>query len=1158
MSQENEREYITEDTSPSKTEETSRIISLVNDIYKLEDKISCLKNQANFEDNSDNKNKELENLKKNKKKLNKEINELTVNTLIDTSNKENKIKKSIYLIKELKKKINNYKNILTTYNTLSFSSPILKKYILSNKMNQFLTDEQIDDIMSKTQTIYKNDNLIQKTEKEISLNREELNNIENNTKKIIYKINEIEENLKMMKEEKNTFKNELVNYISLKETLESIIKVNLPSILKIIKEDKEENNEDENKSESKNFNNEKNSFISNKDYPYQNKGNTINSLSEDGNENENNIEYIDMNLSFFNINNQNIKSKKNWDEIIKLYKYELFYLDPNRISTGICNEIFDLLSSKIINETTFGNNLNKFRSSAFENQKSSKILLKVKPSNINSKFSKTNPLTFSYESPKVKKSKVNILMLSDITDIKKNVQNEIKNELQYFITNMNTYKISVQKLIEKISDIILIKLRESGIFLNKKNLMIYLSCFFKASFYDSMISMKLKFINKDYKNIKKDKRKKLDNLNDQLIKHNTKSETIKNTIILQENKLKLLKSNNNSIDNIDNKKSKEKEILKSNNNNGNLKLTLDEQNYIQLCRKANSFINEKNEIEREIDEIENDKKLNKYQTEIKINSLKNEIKDIDSQINSLENDNFEKKVKSDEEISKCRQLITDKYNIIKQNLGKYKTKCSNTSEFNKFIDNISSNFKDKYYKTLLQLEKLNIKNNNRSMSSDNKNLEKKSSMENYIDLENENMYQTTRSNMFSSHKKTSSDLGSRYFTFGEENNFPESGPKDYLLNNFINSTSRKQNNIFSDNRNRIKNNNYINVFDSCNNLNNYFFQFQTPSTIINIDNNKNNRKNNNFIFNTNNKKNKNLINILSYSSAFTSSKKSNSNKKIYSPNNGIKPRNLLNNLKSCESDKRRIYYRNNNLENNMKIISLNKNSFNNLYKSNPKLIRNNLLNKDNYSNLFSIISKDNSIYNSDIKSNQINSLFKRTFCYFRIFNNKDKYQMYNPLNNISIEELCKFPYNFIKSTLNFDKMEDMIKIFPSNQLDSIDIKIDKIENSLITSEMKLIIDIFKGFRKYKNMHDNEDINEYIKKLKKGNISYNHLKDEDIKRCCLNKNFIFNINIKDKKIIEFLFCSYEEFKLWNNAISFFIKKNNEFSLNFCNSNRFKYP
>ena len=130
-----------------------------------------------------------------------------------------------------------------------------------------------------------------------------------------------------------------------------------------------------------------------------------------------------------------------------------------------------------------------------------------------------------------------------------------------------------------------------------------------------MISQRLKFTNKDYKNIKKSKKKKIENFQDQLTKLNARYETIKNTIILQENKLKLL----NKIENQDNKKIKENNDI---NNICNLKLTLDEQNYIQLCRKANSFINEKYEIEKEIEENKNDIKLSKYQGEIKINSIK--------------------------------------------------------------------------------------------------------------------------------------------------------------------------------------------------------------------------------------------------------------------------------------------------------------------------------------------------------------------------------------------------------------------------------------------------------------------------------------------------------------------------------------------------------
>ena len=1139
------------------TEETSTILSLVNDIYQLEEKIIDLKNSITAQNNSDAKDKEMDNLKKNKKELSKEMNQLSVNLLIDVSNKENVIKKKSYLLKELNKKINNYRSILTTYKTLSFNSPILKKYILSNKMNQFLTDEQIDDIMSKTQTLCKNDNLIQKIEKEFSVNKEQLNNINKSINKINCQINEIEENLQMMKEEKITFKNELVNYISSKETLESIIKMNLPSIIS----NKEEYLEDDNRSDSKNY--EKNSFIS-KDVHSQNRANTINSITEEENENyNNNMGNSYLNTSFYGSNKNNfnnLNNKKSWDEMINLYPYEFYYLEPNKISTGICNEIFDLLNSKISND-------NYRNSTAFEPQKSSNLLVKIKSSNVNNRYNIGNPLTFSCGSPIVKKTKVNLFLLNDILDMKKEIQQKTKVELQNFFKDIiNNNKISIVNFIEKISDLIINKLSEIGFYLSKKNLMIYFSCFFKKSFYECMIAIKLKFINKDYKNIKKAKKKKIENLQDQLTKLNTKSETIQNTIILQESKLKLLNSNK---DNIDKEKKSNKELIKFNNNNdANLNLSLEEQNYIQLCRKANSFINEKNEIEREIDEIKNDEKLNKYQGELKVNSLKNEIDELDSQINLLENDGFKKKAKSDEEIAECRKIIVDKFSIIKENLGKYKNKCSNDmNTYNKFIDDISTNIKSQYYKSLLDLEKCKTSNTETSTLSKIKNTDPKSTIENYnyTDFENENtnINNLTNSN-FKSHRKTASDVG-RPFTFGEDNFSPIHKHKDFLMNEFFNSTSKKNNIIYSSNRNRVKNNNYINIFDSCNNLNNYFFQFQTPSTIVNIDDNK---RQGSYFMNNTNKHTRNQINILSYSSPYSaSSKRTSSNNKFKSPKSNIKPTNLINNLKYCISDKKIVNDRNNanNLDNTsntnnpnntnitFKNINLDLTNIYNLYKDKPLTKK-----KINNSNLLSNLSRDKNSYAiiNDSKSSQINSMFKKTFCYFRVLNNKNK--KYNPLDNITMHELCSSPYNFIKSSLSFDKKEDMIKISPSNQLESLNIKIEKIESSTINSEMKIIIDIFRGFRKYKSLYDNDDINKYIKELKKGNISYNHLSEEEINKCCNNKNFIFSFYIKNKKGIELLFCSYEEFKLWNNTICFFIKNKNEFFSNLTSRKTFKYP
>ena len=1162
MSQENEKEYIKTEISPIKENEPTIILQLVEEISKLEEKISNMKNISSSEDYPNKTSEEINNLKKTKNQLNKEVNNLSLNLLLETSNKENLIKKKSYLIKDLMKKINNYKNILSTYNTLSFTSPILKKYILSNKMNQSLSDEQIDDIMSKTQTKYNNDNLIQKYEKEHINNKEELNNIENDKKKIIQKIEEIKENLKMLKEEKITIKNELVNYISLKETLESIIKVNLPSLLITNnKEEKEEINDDKS---DYNKNYDKNSFIS-KDIHSQPRVNTINSITEEDNENENNnnMEYIDM--SFYNNNNLNIKPKKNWDEIINLYKYEFFYLDPNKISIGITDEIFDAISTKIINENnnypisnTFGNSI------MLESKKTPNILEKVSKQtmlmnsiNANSRYSGNNKLIFSCESPVIKKTRANIFLFNEINDCKKEVQVELKNEINNCIKSVNNNKISIDNFNEKISETIIYKLSEYSYFLNKKNLMIYLSCYFKKSYYEYMIALKLKFINKDYKNIKKTRKKKIENFHDQITKLNTRTETIKNTIILQENKIKML----NNIENKD--KNKDINEINLNNNIKYLKLTLDEQNYIQLCRKANSFINEKNEIEREIEEAENDKKLNKYQGEIKINSLKNEIKDIDKQISLLENESFSKKVKSDDEISKCRKLIIDKYNMIKDYLEIFKKKCLNNdiNKYNEFIDAISNNLKNKYYKSLLNLEKyktISI-NNNLNQKIKNNDIKLNNSLNinnNFTNSNKENISYISLSNISSrTHRKTASDFN-RPFNYGEQFLSPVNNNrnKNYLifkddnkLKNDYFSTSKKKRTINNDKSNRVKNNNYINIFDSCNNLNNYFFQFQTPSTIINIDDNK---KLNNFLH----KSNKNEINIVSYSSPFSSdSKFSNSNKKII-PKREIIPKNLINTLKYSASDRKSVNTESqidyNNYKNEFKIDT---NNINNLYDTS---IRNSKNNKS-INNLLTSFSK---VKNNYFKNNK--SFFTKTFCFLKIINNdandNNNNKQYNPLidNISSLSQLCQPPYNYIKSSLSFDKKEDMIKIYPTNQLDSINIKIDTIKNCFVNSDMKTIIEVFRRFRKNKNKYNNEDIYKYIKELKKENLA--NLDEEKIKKCCYNKNFSFHIVINNNQIIELIFCSYEEFKLWNNAICFFIKNNKQFQSNISKIPKFEYP
>lgn len=1073
MSKEPNKEYISKNIYQLTSSKPELIFSLITEISNLEEKKSQMKNGSNTDNNSSLKS-EIEKIKQSKEKINKELKSLSMNLLLDISNKDNLIKKKKYSLKEISKKINNYRNILSTYENLAFNSPLLKKYLFSNNYNQFLSDEQIDDILSKTQNITKNDNLIQKTEKEFLENKEVLKAVEKEKNKILNKINEIKENIKMLKEEKIIINNELINYISLKETFESIIKTNLnnliPTTNPIVKSNENFNEE---------INLEKNVLLNNSNqekYSRNRVNNNINDIQE--------INFNINEISDLNFNNNNIS----------LYKYELYNLDPNKLSNEICNDIFDLINYKLISKESF-NNLGK--SISLEKNNSIKMLGKGKSQKINDRYNSFNPQTFSCDSPIIKRTKSNILVNNNtiMAEFKNEIQNLIKNEIKQLINDVNENKISINNINEILSNVIINLLNEKGYKLNKKNLMIYISCVLKKEFFEYQISSKIKFINKDYKTIKKLKKKIYDKLQDQLTKLNSKIESINNTIILQENKLKLL---NNNIDNKKNKVDKS-EII---NLNGNINLSLEEQNYIQLCRKANSFINEKNEIEKEIEMIENDKKLEKYQGELKINNMKNELNDLNKQIISKEKEISQSKKKYEENLITINKEIENKLLSIKENLISYKIDCANNSkqnEYNEFIERINASIKNNYYKTLFNLEKFYIKNKKTEFNTNIENMKS-----------NDNILKTNKSFNFKSYRNTNVK-NMKLFSYGNGFFSPVNDKNKNNLFNIKNKENNEQssskNNIF---QNRIKNN-YINIFDSYNNLNNYFFQFQTPSTMVSLDKRNNKIETNNVI---NQIKNNIEQTNVSSSSLFSSSNKlSSSKKKVLSrSNNKIKPKNLIYNLRYLSTDKK--YMQNENRMNNINEFKLIQNNTINIYKNGISNItkennEKNILKNFSHNKLKSK-SKSNFISksNTNLNFHQINIINKKIFCYFRIKEKTEKED--NPsLKNISQKNLCESPYNFLKSNIYIDQPNKKIKIYPSNQLEPIEINSDKIEN---------------------------------KKLNKND----------------NKFFSFELLLKNKKIFEFLFTSCEEYKIANDYIGSLIKDKKESLYEFFNFRKFEYP
>ena len=372
----------------------------VDEIYQIEEKINLLSEQLNKADTKNIFMKKIEELKNYRNNLIEK--KMKLNSVFCTEMKKinDEIKSKYNLFQNMENNITSLKNELISYNTLNFKNLKLRKYILSNNVkmniensdNFFLNEKEINDIiLEESEEI--NDSEIKKLKRDIEINKVSENIIINNYKEINSKIEQIQENLKMLKEEKNTTKNELINLISCKESLESIIKLNI-------------------------------NFLN------------IRSLNKLKNNIENNI--------------------NKWSKPSELFMYELMVIEPNRAANIIADQLFNIFEINIENENS-----------------ESKDYIK----NISSIFSKEIIISF------------------------------INTELDKFISGkINSYK-TINEFLENLSIIITSKFQYANIIISSDTLTIFLSYIFKSLFYDSVINSKIKFVNKDYKVLKKNYKK---------------------------------------------------------------------------------------------------------------------------------------------------------------------------------------------------------------------------------------------------------------------------------------------------------------------------------------------------------------------------------------------------------------------------------------------------------------------------------------------------------------------------------------------------------------------------------------------------------------------------------------------------------------------------
>ena len=723
------------------------------------------------------------------------------------------------------------------------------------------------------------------------------------------------------------------------------------------------------------------------------------------------------------------------------------------------------------------------------------------------------------------------------------LQNLLQIELNNIILDKKNNMNKNNDFLKNIANKIIIKINEFGyneknIYINLNNLIIYLSFYLKKMYYESIINIKLKIINKDYKTNKKE---------------------------FNKNKFFLIQDKKKYEENIINMEikilSKEKELqffenICSNGQNKNLNiLSVEDKNYIQLCNNLNSLKEKKNVLLFNIEKYENNINVKSQEINLKISKLLNEINHINNEINEINNYIKINKDKLNKSILDYKNQISEKYNDIKECIQLYKIKCGkNLVQYNIFIDNLKKSIKYNNFNSLLNLEDL------------------------FHYIENDNKINKKQNNSIKFKKIICGDLlSSRSFkelTIRVKKNSNEnsiiSNKEKYNIDNtsfIINNKDDNDDNDDNDNDNNENNSNYSNISLINNSLikNNEHIDIRLIKNIPNLSSIKNNNEtkynvklsssrvpypcskrinksildNVNIKINDKNQRNnkKNIFINSSYIENFKQTKASN-----ISVNNSNISENEINYNTN-------IIFRNQNkniLKSKSCLCLHNNFSFNNidLYKkkTNNKDNINNLENNYNFFNSNFINQKNILNYKSsinDIFFNKINPLLKKTFCYYREITCPPQ-KKFNPIKDTSLL-LCNFPYNYIKSTISLSDNYDSIKVIPSSQLENIVYPINLIFNTEIGSLMKIIIEINRNFRKYKCLNNNWNKDDFILNQR---TKYLIFEDNEIEKCCYNKYYNFFVILLDNKKIEFLFSSYEEFKIWINGISSIIKNKNE--------------
>ncbi len=533
---------------------------------------------------------------------------------------------------------------------INYNNPGTEEEIIYEIVDNILsTQDKIKDIQYSIQNIDQNTGLgfkLLNLKKEIKNNISSINELKNEISDKESRFNEykIKHNIKIKKIDNEILeKEEKLRKISLNQN-EEIYKISYEKIENIIKKKKDS---DELKKISIEYNSTENA-----------KRNLDNLIKDKINEREEITERLLMlREEKNNLKEQIINLISEKESIEELYKLYIMNINNN------LNEINGGINSNLYEKNNTSNNYVNVNLFHFE-------ICKI---NINKCTNEISNILIKF----CNMSKTNINVINEYDEsyinlLKSELFNIIQNDLVDFIQLNN--KVISSKKIEKffisLSNKIINKIQ---IEISNEKIVNLLKYIIKVNYYETIIINDLNFINKEYKILKRENQKLL----------NEKQNEI-NQLINKENEIEFLL----------NQIKEKKEVLIEKNAYHLVDLSPEEKEYFNINEKINQLINEKKELEYNYDEKYECLKMIIEEINDKINKINKQNEILENEIDYVNNNIKKENERKKKEIEKLKESIKEKFKMIKVQLTIYKRKHGNNMElYDKFVEKINLNLR---------------------------------------------------------------------------------------------------------------------------------------------------------------------------------------------------------------------------------------------------------------------------------------------------------------------------------------------------------------------------------------------------------------------------------------------------------------------------------